>query len=94
MSLPTYLLTHSIKSLCTTEGNSAKETRVLLDTSTPPKPKAMSLPAMEHSNEQRRRLYHEADVVVVGAGIFGCAAAFILLSYCLLTNTSHGRGFG
>ncbi|KAK5998714.1 Squalene epoxidase ERG1 [Cladobotryum mycophilum] len=27
---------------------------------------------------QRRELYHEADVVVVGAGIFGCAAAYAL----------------
>lgn len=26
--------------------------------------------------EERRRLHHEADVVIVGAGIFGCAAAF------------------
>lgn len=26
----------------------------------------------------RRQLYHEADVVVVGAGIFGCAAAYAL----------------
>jgi squalene monooxygenase len=38
----------------------------------------MSLTALQTSNEQRRRLYHEADVVVVGAGIFGCAAAFAL----------------
>jgi squalene monooxygenase len=31
-----------------------------------------------HSNdyrEERRRLHHEADVVIVGAGIVGCAAA-------------------
>ena len=28
--------------------------------------------------EERRRLHHEADVVVVGAGIFGCAVAFAL----------------
>lgn len=34
--------------------------------------------ALQASNEQRRRLNHEADVVVVGAGIFGCAAAFAL----------------
>ncbi|KAI9678456.1 MAG: Squalene epoxidase [Trizodia sp. TS-e1964] len=27
------------------------------------------------SNEERRRLYHDADVVVVGAGIMGCAIA-------------------
>jgi squalene monooxygenase len=38
----------------------------------------MPLTALQIANEQRRRLYHEADVVVVGAGIFGCAAAFAL----------------
>lgn len=27
---------------------------------------------------ERRRLHHEADVVVVGAGVFGCAVAFAL----------------
>jgi squalene monooxygenase len=37
-----------------------------------------TIPSKELANEQRRRLYHEADVVVVGAGIFGCAAAFAL----------------
>lgn len=30
------------------------------------------------ANEERRRLHHEADVVVVGAGIFGCAVAWAL----------------
>lgn len=30
------------------------------------------------NNEQRRTLHHEADVVVVGAGIFGCAIAYAL----------------
>lgn len=30
------------------------------------------------ANEERRRLHHEADVVVVGAGVFGCAIAFAL----------------
>jgi squalene monooxygenase len=38
----------------------------------------MSDTALQASNEQRRRLNHEADVVVVGAGVFGCAAAFAL----------------
>ncbi|TVY91323.1 putative squalene monooxygenase [Lachnellula willkommii] len=33
---------------------------------------------IQASNEQRRRLHHEADVVIVGAGVFGCAAAFAL----------------
>lgn len=28
------------------------------------------------AQEKRRRLHPEADVVIVGAGIFGCAAAF------------------
>jgi squalene monooxygenase len=27
------------------------------------------------SREERRRLHHEADVVIIGAGIVGCAAA-------------------
>lgn len=36
-------------------------------------------PASEHSElEERRRLYHEADVVIIGAGIFGCAIAVAL----------------
>ncbi|PSS12336.1 hypothetical protein M430DRAFT_36494 [Amorphotheca resinae ATCC 22711] len=38
----------------------------------------MSSSALQVANEQRRRLYHEADVVVVGAGVFGCAVAFAL----------------
>jgi len=29
-------------------------------------------------NERRRRLHHHADVIVVGAGVFGCAVAFAL----------------
>ncbi|TVY32356.1 putative squalene monooxygenase [Lachnellula subtilissima] len=36
----------------------------------------MSLNPSQIANEKRRLLHHEADVVVVGAGIFGCAAAF------------------
>ena len=31
-----------------------------------------------HESESRRILHHEADVVVVGAGIFGCAIAVAL----------------
>ncbi|KAF4625851.1 hypothetical protein G7Y89_g12313 [Cudoniella acicularis] len=38
----------------------------------------MSSSTLQSANEQRRRLHHEADVVVVGAGVFGCAAAFAL----------------
>jgi len=38
----------------------------------------MSLSTLQRNNEERRRVYHEADVVVVGAGIFGCAAAYAL----------------
>lgn len=38
----------------------------------------MSLSTLQIKNEERRRLHHEADVVVVGAGVFGCAAAFAL----------------
>jgi squalene monooxygenase len=38
----------------------------------------MELSTTQIVNEQRRRLHHEADVVVVGAGIFGCAVAFAL----------------
>ena len=33
---------------------------------------------MDEKNEQRRKLHHEADVVVVGAGILGCAVAVAL----------------
>lgn len=36
----------------------------------------MSPAARQAANEERRRVHHEADVVIVGAGIFGCAAAF------------------
>jgi squalene monooxygenase len=38
----------------------------------------MTTSQFQAANEQRRRLHHEADVVVVGAGIFGCAIAFAL----------------
>ena len=33
---------------------------------------------IQSNNEQRRRLHHDADVVVVGAGVFGCAVAYAL----------------
>ena len=32
--------------------------------------------SIQRAQEERRRVHHEADVVVVGAGIFGCAVAF------------------
>lgn len=39
----------------------------------------MSTPySLQFANEERRRVYHEADVVVVGAGVFGCAIAYAL----------------
>ena len=38
----------------------------------------MSLSRLQIANEERRRLHHEADVVIVGAGVFGCAAAYAL----------------
>lgn len=38
----------------------------------------MSSTTIQTNNEQRRRLHHEADVVVVGAGVFGCAIAYAL----------------
>ena len=38
----------------------------------------MSLNSTQVMNEERRSLHHEADVVVVGAGVFGCAVAFAL----------------
>jgi squalene monooxygenase len=38
----------------------------------------MSLTRLQIANEERRRLHHEADVVIVGAGVFGCAAAYAL----------------
>lgn len=43
-----------------------------------PIPPKMPNQALQAANEQRRQLHHEADVVVVGAGVFGCAAAFAL----------------
>ncbi|TAQ85209.1 hypothetical protein B7494_g6453 [Chlorociboria aeruginascens] len=36
----------------------------------------MGLKTIADGREERRRLHHEADVVVVGAGVFGCAMAF------------------
>ncbi|QSZ30939.1 hypothetical protein DSL72_000498 [Monilinia vaccinii-corymbosi] len=39
----------------------------------------MSLTSMlESATEEQRPVYHEADVVVVGAGVFGCAIAYAL----------------
>jgi squalene monooxygenase len=35
-------------------------------------------PFSQAAREERRRLHHEADVVVVGSGVFGCAAAVAL----------------
>lgn len=35
-------------------------------------------PALTHQAEKMRKEHHEADVVVVGAGIFGCAIAWAL----------------
>ncbi|PNS15243.1 hypothetical protein CAC42_8244 [Sphaceloma murrayae] len=38
-----------------------------------------SSPTLAHDeNEERRRIHHEGDVVVVGAGVFGCAVAVAL----------------
>lgn len=41
---------------------------------TPPVPLGHHQTSM---NERRRQVHHEADVVVVGAGIFGCTAAYM-----------------
>ena len=50
-----------------------------LDSIKPPtKGPILSPSARQAANADRRRLHHEADVVIVGAGIFGCAAAFAL----------------
>lgn len=38
----------------------------------------MDWSSIQATKEERRRLHHDADVVVVGAGIFGCAVAFAL----------------
>lgn len=35
-------------------------------------------PALAHRAEENRTMHHEADVVIVGAGIFGCAVAWAL----------------
>lgn len=42
----------------------------------PAKGLILSPSARQAVNAERRRVHHEADVVIVGAGIFGCAAAF------------------
>ena len=42
--------------------------------STPAVPTSESVYTADY-REQRRRVHHEADVVIVGAGIVGCAAA-------------------
>lgn len=44
----------------------------------PVKGPILSNSARQAANAERRRLHHEADVVIVGAGIFGCAAAYAL----------------
>lgn len=41
-------------------------------------PSMTATPTTHESLSQRRRMHHEADVVIVGAGIFGCAAAVTL----------------
>lgn len=38
----------------------------------------MAQPALGHQAEKMREEHHEADVVVIGAGIFGCAVAWAL----------------
>jgi len=42
------------------------------------KTQSLRMTPIKDVQEERRRLYHEADVVVVGAGIFGCAIAVAL----------------
>jgi squalene monooxygenase len=50
-----------------------------LDSIKPPaKGPVLSASARQAANAERRKVHHEADVVIVGAGIFGCAAAFAL----------------
>lgn len=39
---------------------------------------ATAKPALTHRAEEMRTMHHEADVVIVGAGIFGCAVAWAL----------------
>ena len=36
---------------------------------------AVSTTTIQDNREIRRRVHHEADIVIVGAGIVGCAAA-------------------
>lgn len=43
---------------------------IILD-SPPPSP----TPPHTDANSERRRLHHEADIVIIGAGVLGCAAA-------------------
>lgn len=37
---------------------------------------ASSSPAVQAHLRERRELHHEADIIIVGAGVFGCASAF------------------
>lgn len=50
---------------------------MILDSS-PSRSPSPSLEKPSDPREERRRLHHEADVVVVGAGILGCAIAIAL----------------
>ncbi|PPJ54738.1 hypothetical protein CBER1_06872 [Cercospora berteroae] len=43
-----------------------------------PSPLIPARPALAHRAEENRTMHHEADVVIVGAGIFGCAVAWAL----------------
>lgn len=58
----------------TTTARSATSNSLSRHTTLKGKSNSTSTPAADQ-NEIRRRVHHEADIVIVGAGIVGCAAA-------------------
>jgi squalene monooxygenase len=51
---------------------------MMLDSPASSSTTALENPSISDDREERRRLHHEADVVVVGAGVVGCAVAVAL----------------
>lgn len=72
---PVYPASHAVKD----SSNSSSSTSI--SSSNPSSNSSVmsqSLQQVQIAKEVRRRLHHDADVVIVGAGIFGCAAAYAL----------------
>jgi squalene monooxygenase len=51
---------------------------MMLDSPASSSTTALENPWISDDREERRRLHHEADVVIVGAGVVGCAVAVAL----------------